>query len=127
MGHPAVGGGGDLLAVRVNDRAVVGGGVRYVQGTFVIAAQGDLLSVGDDVTTGGDAGDGDDRPDAPDGQSHQWADDEQNDRHDQFSDVVLAGALLPVRRHGLILGLVRRLVRGADSGELTSDRLLGGA
>ncbi len=36
---------------------------------FVIAAQSDLLSVGDDVITEVATGDGDDRPDAPGGQS----------------------------------------------------------
>ena len=45
-------------------------------------------------------------------QSHHWADDEQDDRRDQLSDVRLAGTLLSVRGDGLIQGLIWRLVRG---------------
>ena len=45
-------------------------------------------------------------------QSHHWADDEQDDRRDQLSDVRLAGTLLSVRGDGLIQVLIWRLVRG---------------
>ena len=45
-------------------------------------------------------------------QSHHWADDKQDDRRDQLSDVRLAGTLLSVRGDGLIQGLIWRLVRG---------------
>ena len=45
-------------------------------------------------------------------QSHHWADDEQDDRRDQLSDVRLAGTLLSVRGYGLIRGLIWGLVRG---------------
>ena len=63
-------GNGDFLAVRGGDGAGADDGVlRYVEGPFLVAAQVDLLSVGDDVSTGGDAGGDDDGTDSRDERS----------------------------------------------------------
>ena len=106
--------GGDFLAVRGGDGAGAGDGVfRYVQGALIVAAQSDLLSVGDDVSTRGDAGEDDGGTDARDEQSQKWASDEQDDRRDQLPHVSRAGALLSVRGHSLIGRLVRGLILGS--------------
>ena len=111
--RPGATGDGDLLAVRGGDGAGSGESVLlYVQGPFLVVAQGDLLSVGDDVSAAGDAGGDDDGTDSRDERSQSWAGDEQDDRCNQLPRVGGTRALLSVRRHSLIGRLVWLLVWG---------------